>query len=82
MCIRIPDDFCSQLIQLLIGLKCYISKNIACIRCVTVASGYQAQDISAHDARCILWSVAILTCARCIRVSIAIHISLWTLLAR
>ena len=59
-----------------------ISKNIPCVRCAAVASGYQAQDIGAHDARCVLWLVAILTCARCIRGSIAIHIALWTLLAR
>ena len=58
-----------------------ISKNIPCARRVAFASGYQAQNFGAHDARCVLWLVAILTCARCVRGSIAIHSSLWTLLA-
>jgi len=31
-----------------------ISKKIPCARCTPVPSGYQAQNISAHDARCVL----------------------------
>ena len=58
-----------------------ISKNIPCARCPTVASGYQAQDISAHDPRCVPWLFATLACARCVRGSIAIPISLWRILA-
>ena len=59
----------------------HISKNIPCARCAAVASGYKARDLSAHDARCVLWLVATLACARYVRRSVAIHISLWTLLA-
>ena len=51
-----------------------ISKNISCTRRTAFALGYQAQNIGTHDARCVLWLVAILTCARCIRGSILIHI--------
>ena len=57
-----------------------ISKNIPCTRCAAVPSGYQARDISAHDARSVPWLVATLACARYVRGSVAIPISLWTLL--
>ena len=44
-----------------------ISKKIPCARRAAFASGYHAQNIGAHDARCVLWSVATLSCARCVR---------------
>ena len=45
----------------------YISKKLPCARRTAFASGYQAQNIGAHDARCVLWLAATLSCARCIR---------------
>ena len=45
----------------------YISKKIPCARHTAFASGYQAQNIGAHDARCFLWLVATLSCTRCVR---------------
>src|ERR1700743_330710 len=44
-----------------------ISKKIPCAGRTAFASGYQAQNIGAHNARCILWLVATLSCARCVR---------------
>lgn len=54
----------------------YISKNTPCTRWTAVALGYQPQDMGAHDMRCVLCLVAILACARCVRGSIVIRISL------
>ena len=49
------------------GRTSSISKTISCARRAAFASGYQAQNIGAHDASCVLWLVATLSCARCVR---------------